>query len=174
MGKVICYNVVDSDIVQIEYPAPRWLAARSEEIGEGAAIQLLIATRIDEIGSNITVINSEKLPNSYRDAWVFDNSGSVIVDMVKAKNIYRDKLRLSRIEPMEELDRLQKTAIVTNSSVAIGNSLASVVNVPTGSYTADEIESKLQEYRDAPDHASIEAAQTPEELSELKVAGLTI
>jgi len=93
---------------------------------------------------------------TFRGAWEADaNAGIISVDMAAAKEIWRDKIRQARTEPLAALDTAFMKALETGSS--------------TTQITADK-----QALRDAPTHADIDAATTPAELAAVQPAGLTM
>ena len=93
---------------------------------------------------------------TFRGAWEADaNAGVISVDMAAAKEIWRDKIRQARTEPLAALDTAFMKALETGSS--------------TTQITADK-----QALRDAPTHADIDAATTPEELAAVQPAGLNV
>ena len=82
---------------------------------------------------------------TFRGAWEANaDVGVISVDMAIAKDLWRDKIRKARTEPLE-----------------------------TGADTIQIIADK-QALRDAPDHSDIDAATTPEELVAVQPAGLTV
>jgi hypothetical protein len=86
---------------------------------------------------------------TFRDAWEADaNAGTISVDMAAARDIWRDKIRQARINPLAAL-------------------------LETGANTT-QIAADKQALRDAPTHADIDAATTPEELAAVQPAGLTV
>ena len=91
---------------------------------------------------------------TFRGAWTF-NGDAVDVDMAAAKDIWRDKIRQARIEPLAALDTAFMKALETGAD--------------TTQITADK-----QALRDAPTDAGIDAATTPEELAAVQPAGLTV
>ena len=93
---------------------------------------------------------------TFRNAWEANaDTGVISVDMAPAKDIWRDKIRQARIEPLIALDTSYMKAL------------------ETGADTTQIIADK-QALRDAPSHADIDAATTPEELSAVQPAGLTV
>ena len=93
---------------------------------------------------------------TFRDAWEANAGAGVIsVDMAPAKDIWRDKIRQARIKPLAALDTAFMKALETGAS--------------TTQIVADK-----QALRDAPSHADIDAATTPEELIAVQPAGLTV
>lgn len=87
---------------------------------------------------------------TYRDAW--ERQGNKIGhNMAKARNLHRDLLRAERAVKFIELDGQWMRAVGQN-------------NKPE----ADAIEVERQKWRDAPADPRIEAAQTIEELKEIK------
>ena len=93
---------------------------------------------------------------TFRGAWEADpNAGIISVDMAAARDIWRDKIRQARVEPLAALD----TAFMKAQE--------------TGADTTQIVADK-QALRDAPAHADIDAATTPEELAAVQPAGLTV
>lgn len=93
---------------------------------------------------------------TFRGAWEADaNAGVISVDMTAAKEIWRDKIRQCRTEPLAALDTAFMKALETSAD--------------TTQITADK-----QALRDAPTDAGIDAATTPAELAAVQPAGLTV
>ena len=95
---------------------------------------------------------------TFREAWSFagnPEAGTISVDMDAAKDIWRDKIRQARVEPLEALDTAFMKALETGAA--------------TTQITADK-----QALRDAPSIPSIDAATTPDELKLVQPAGLTV
>ena len=93
---------------------------------------------------------------TFRGAWEADaDAGIISVDMAAAKDIWRDKIRQARTEPLEALDTAFMKALETGAD--------------TTQITADK-----QALRDAPNDPRIDAATMPEELMVLQPAGLTV
>jgi hypothetical protein len=93
---------------------------------------------------------------TFRGAWEADaNAGIISVDMAAARDIWRDKIREARTEPLAALDTAFMKALETGAD--------------TTQIVADK-----QALRDAPTHADIDAATTPEELAAVQPAGLTV
>ena len=93
---------------------------------------------------------------TFRGAWEANaDAGVISVDMSAAKDIWRDKIRQARTEPLIALDTAYMKAL------------------ETGADTTQIIADK-QALRDAPNHADIDAATTPEELTAVQPAGLTV
>jgi len=87
---------------------------------------------------------------TFRGAWEADaNAGIISVDMDAAKDIWREKLRQARIEPLAALDTAYMKALETGAD--------------TTQIVADK-----QALRDAPSLASIDAATTPAELTAIQ------
>ena len=87
----------------------------------------------------------------FRDALGSD----LTVDMPRARDIHRDRLRVLRAPKFEPLERAQRTALVQ------GNQLE-----------ASRLETELQKLRDATADPRIDSAQTPEELKAVMPAVL--
>ena len=94
----------------------------------------------------------------FREAWTFGGNpedGVISVDMTKARNIWRNKIRLARKDKLEALDAEYMKALETNADTSV-------------------IVSKKQALRDAPSDPAIDAATTPEELRTVAPQGLTL
>lgn len=95
---------------------------------------------------------------TFREAWSFagnPEAGVISVDMAAARDIWRDKIRQARTEPLAALDTAFMKALETGAD--------------TTQITADK-----QALRDAPNDPAIDAATTPEELAAVQPAGLTV
>lgn len=83
---------------------------------------------------------------TFRGAWSASGT-SIVVDMPKARNIWRDRMRMARTPKLAELDIAYMRAHEDGS--------------PTAGIVA-----KKQTLRDVTDDPGIEAARTPEELKQ--------
>ena len=84
---------------------------------------------------------------TFRDGWQADaDTGVISVNMTKAKDIWREKIRRAREPELAKLDTAFMKAQETGAS--------------TTQIVADK-----QALRDAPAHADIDAATTPDELT---------
>ena len=93
---------------------------------------------------------------TFRGAWEANtNTGVISVDLAAARDIWRDKIRQARTEPLAALDTAYMKAL------------------ETGADTTQIIADK-QALRDAPTDPAIDAATTPEELAAVQPAGLTV
>jgi hypothetical protein len=111
-----------------------------------------------KIGANTYDAADYTLPaeRTFRDAWEADaNAGTISVDMAAARDIWRDKIRQARINPLAALDTAFMKALETGANTT-------------------QIAADKQALRDAPTHADIDAATTPEELAAVQPAGLTV
>ena len=87
---------------------------------------------------------------TFRDGWEANaDTGVISVNMAKAKDIWRDKIRAARVEPLAALDTAYMKAL------------------ETGADTSSIITQK-QALRDAPALASIDNATTPDELKAIQ------
>ena len=87
---------------------------------------------------------------TFRDGWEANSDTGVIsVNMDKAKDIWRDKIRQARVEPLAALDTAYMKALETSAD--------------TTQIIADK-----QALRDAPSLASIDAASTVDELKAIQ------
>jgi len=87
---------------------------------------------------------------TFRGAWEANaDTGIISVDMAEARDIWREKLRQARTEPLAALDTAFMKALETSAD--------------TTQITADK-----QALRDAPSLATIDAATTPAELTAIQ------
>lgn len=87
---------------------------------------------------------------TFREGWEANaETGVISVNMARAKDIWRDKIRAARVEPLAALDTAYMKAL------------------ETGADTSSIITQK-QALRDAPALASIDAATTPAELTAIQ------
>lgn len=93
---------------------------------------------------------------TFRDAWFADSEkGAIDIDMVKAREIWRDKIRAARIPELARLDTDFMKALETGADTSA-------------------IVAQKQALRDAPADPAIDAATTPDELKLVKPAGLKV
>ena len=115
--------------------------------------QILIKIGADTYDAADYTLPAER---TFRGAWEANSGTGVIsVDMEAARDIWRDKIRLERIEPLESLDTAFMKALESGAD--------------TTQIVADK-----QALRDAPSDPAIDAATTPEELAAVQPAGLTV
>lgn len=92
----------------------------------------------------------------FRNAWAADESQGVItVDMSKARDIWRDKIRAARLPEFVRLDAAFMRALETGTDTSA-------------------IVAQKQALRDATADPAIDAALTPEQLKLVQPAGLRI
>ena len=109
-------------------------------------------TTFIKIGANEYNAANYSIPSerTFREGWEANPDTSVIsVNLEKAKDIWRDKIRAARIEPLEALDTQYMRALETSADTT-------------------QIISDKQALRDAPALASIDAATTPDELKAIQ------
>lgn len=83
---------------------------------------------------------------TFREGWEANaDTGVISANMEKAKDIWRDKIRLAREPELAKLDTAFMKALEAGSSTT-------------------QIAADKQALRDAPSHADIDAATTPDEL----------
>jgi len=98
------------------------------------------------------------IERTFRNAWTFGanpEAGVISVDMDKAKEIWRDKIRMARDAAFPALDTAFMKALET------GDDTSAIV-------------AQKQALRDAPADPAIDAATTPAELKLVQPAGLTV
>lgn len=111
-----------------------------------------------KIGARSYNVVDYQLPaeRTFRAAWeANDSTGVISVDMVKARDIWREKIRQARIPVFAELDAAFMKALETGADTSA-------------------IVAQKQALRDAPSDPAIDAATTPEELKAVRPAGLNI
>ena len=96
---------------------------------------------------------------TFRNAWDNPPEGSDVigVDMGKARDIWRDKIRAARVAEFEKLDAGYMQMLEQGDTDAKA-----------------AIAAAKKALRDAPADPAIDAAQTPEELKLVQPAGLTV
>ena len=82
---------------------------------------------------------------TFREAWDAPTGTAITVNMDKAKEVWRNYIRVARVPEFEKLDQAFMRALETGAS--------------TTQIVADK-----QALRDAPAHPDIDAATTPDEL----------
>ena len=98
------------------------------------------------------------LERTFREAWSFGGNpeaGVITVDMNKAKEVWREKIRRARAPEFEALDAAFMKALETGADTSA-------------------IVAQKQALRDAPEDPAIDAATTPEELKQVMPAGLFV
>lgn len=98
------------------------------------------------------------LERTFREAWTFGGNpedGIISIDMDKARDIWRDKIRQARAEPLLALDAAFMKALETGADTSA-------------------IAARKQYLRDAPADPRINAATTPEELKAITFEDLTV
>jgi hypothetical protein len=96
--------------------------------------------------TNVTVIDAVPTDRAFRDAWTFDGK-SFGHDMVKAREIHRDRLRVQRAPLLDALDVAYARADEAGDVAAKA-----------------KIAADKQELRDITAAPAIDAAKTPDEL----------
>lgn len=106
-----------------------------------------LAKSVVPAGAEYHIVDESEVPEdrTFRGAWVHD--GGIKVDMEKAKDIWRDKIREQRRPILESLDVAFIRALETGDTELVG-----------------DIRAQKQALRDATDDPVIDAAATPEEL----------
>jgi hypothetical protein len=87
---------------------------------------------------------------TFRNAWSIGQEGSVAIDMHRARDIQRNRIRRMRKPLLAALDVEAMWAIEAQDSSALA-----------------DVSRRKQKLRDAPADPRIEAAQTPEELAKI-------
>lgn len=119
-----------------------------------------IQVAIDKMGRKPTAwrrgsLEDFPLEAAFRGAWV-DSDGKIVVDMSRARDIHRDRLRAARAPLLAALDIETMRVTEKADSVALA-----------------EVARKKQMLCDAPAHRAIEEAKTPDELKKLTLETLS-
>lgn len=119
-----------------------------------------MAKTMIKIGALTVDAADYETPNerTFREAWSFGGNpeaGIISVDMGKARDIWRDKIRQARAGRLEALDAQFMKALETGADTSA-------------------IVAQKQALRDAPADPAIDAATTPEQLKAVQPAGLTV
>ena len=116
------------------------------DISSEAEARRLLMTRDVPLDWEAVEFDAEIPPDrTFRDAWFHD--GKIRVDMEKAKDIWREKIRADRKPILESLDVAFIRALETGDAELVG-----------------DIRAQKQALRDATDDPVVDAAATPEEL----------
>ena len=111
-----------------------------------------------DIGGRLLDSAQWATPNDrvFRNAWAADGTTmSIEVDMVKAREIWREKIREARKPELLRLDAEFMKALEKGADISV-------------------IVSAKQALRDAPSDPAIDTASTPEELKLVQPAGLKV
>jgi hypothetical protein len=124
--------------------------------------QTIEAPNMALIGATEYSVEDYTMPaeRTFREAWSSPPEGSEVIgiDMPKARDIWRDKIRLAREPELPKLDAEFMKALEAGD---------------TSEQTS--IAAQKQAWRDAPAHPDIEAATTPDELKTVQpISGVTI
>lgn len=102
---------------------------------------------------------------TFRDAWQLN--GTIIdIDMIKARDLHRAGLRLDRLARFDPYDKIATPL----ARKAAGGSVLSAQEKAD----LNAAEAAAQKLRDAPNHASITAATTPDTLKALTLDALIV
>lgn len=147
--------------LKIEHPAAEWISRtmNAESITEKQTMDMMVGIVVPDraVSGNTKVVLLSSIPTGhpYRNALIYDGD-SVIVDMVKARDIHRDTIRIVRKIAFADND------IAVNDALLSGDADAKDVAI-----------ARRDELRDAPADPAIDAALTPEALSAVWPSGLS-
>ena len=130
---------------------PRWMRKATDE----AVAAEIARSRIPMVSWQRITRNDIPGDRYFRGAWSMNGGGKVEVDMPRARDIQRDKMRRARAPKLAALDTDYKRAD------ELGDTAAKA-----------DIAARKQALRDVTADTAIEAAQTPEELREVWPAAL--
>lgn len=116
MSKVIIYNQ-ENGIMAVCVPAENC----------GLTVEEIAAKDCPEGARIIENTDLDSLDNEFRNAWSCDADMNPTIDMEKARDVWRDKIRMARKPKLEELDiqymRAQEAGEDTSAIVATKNKL---------------------------------------------------
>ena len=104
-----------------------------------------IAEKDVPTGKTYKIVNSSDISSdrAFRNAWVLDTNNDVEINITKAKDIWKDKIRVSRKPALEKLDvdflKAQEQGSDTTSIVADKNTLRDLPSQVDTATTTDEI-----------------------------------
>jgi hypothetical protein len=144
-SKVIVYTRADGG-VSVVRPAP---ASRLDGEAENDWLARVTAKAVPMDASNVGIVDASTLPpeRNFRAAWTVAGR-EVTVDIIKARDVQRDKMRRARTSKMETLDADYMRAMERGDQAAMRT-----------------IASRKQELRDVTSLPEIEAARTPAQLA---------
>ena len=134
MSKVIIYNQ-ENGIMAVCVPAENC----------GLTIQEIAAKDCPEGARIIENTDLDSLDNEFRNAWSCDADMNPTIDMEKARDVWRDKIRIARKPKLEELDiqyiRAQEAGEDTSAIVETKNKLRDFPAKPeiTSATTVEEL-----------------------------------
>ena len=134
MSKVIIYNQ-ENGIMAVCVPAENC----------GLTIEEIAAKDCPEGARIIENTDLDSLDNEFRNAWSCDADMNPTIDMEKARDVWRDKIRIARKPKLAELDiqymRAQEAGEDTSAIVATKNKLRDFPAKPeiTSATTVEEL-----------------------------------
>lgn len=147
-GKILVRSevAVPVDSLRRGWPIPGVTAQWAETEGEFVARVRAKVVPADAI--NVQVVDGSTIPSdrTFRDAWAV-NGGAVAVDMPKAREIHKDRMRSERAPKLAALDIEFIQAVEADDKTKQA-----------------DIAARKQALRDVTDDPAIEAAGTPEDL----------
>ena len=111
--KRIVYQGEDG-IAKVVIPAPEYLAS-------GGTINDLLIKSVPENckdSADIVDVDTVESDRTFRNAWVTEQGKSVEVDLAKAKDVAKDKVRQARVPKFVELDVAYQRAVEEDDSDA--------------------------------------------------------
>lgn len=123
----------------------------NEEISKISADrpEFMFKFTIDTNTEEVAKMSQFKLDEFFKSVEI-DDTNNFVYNIVKAKNIWKDKIRKDRYKKLLELDVEYQRALENNDTVKMA-----------------EVANKKQILRDAPNNPAIDAATTLEELREV-------
>ena len=134
MSKVIIYNQ-ENGIMAVCVPA----------LNSGLTVEQIAEKDCPEGANIIDRTDLDSLDNEFRNAWSCDADMNPIINIVKARDIWRDKIRNARKPKLEELDiqymRAQEAGEDTSAIVETKNKLRDFPAKPeiTSATTVEEL-----------------------------------
>lgn len=125
---------------------PEWAETEQE------FVERIAKTDVPPNATDITIVDDAALPQdrTFRAAWAFHKDHGAVVDMPRARSVWKDRIRAVRAPLLASLDVDYQRADETGDAAAKG-----------------AIAAKKQVLRDLTKHAAIDAAVTPDELKKV-------
>lgn len=145
MDKIVVYELDGK--VHVLHPAPQ---ARMENEGETAFLTRVIKKDVPPAATNVSIrlLSEKPTDRTFREAWNHDLS----VDMGKAREIHRDRMRQLRQPMLSALD------VEYMRADEAGDAAQKL-----------EIIKRKQQLRDVTKHPAIESASTPDDLKQATI-----
>ena len=142
--KCIIYTRPDDGGLSIVRPTPQFI---SDWVDEQHAIDHILYFDVPKDAIDVQVMDDVSIPvdRSFRGAWVRHKDGGIAVDMPKARDIHRDRMRAARAPKLAELDVAFQRALEDGKAKT-------------------DVTAAKRALRDVTKHPGIDKAKTPDDL----------